>query len=62
MRNKNIIELLDNLARTDTELARLKNKKLNTREQQKAQELTKEFYKIFNIEDFTNKIKTIINN
>ena len=59
---KSLEELLIELAKTAAELARLKNKKLNTREQQKAQELTKEFYKIFNIEDFTNKIKTIINN
>ena len=59
---KSLEELLIELAKTDAELARLKNKKLNAREQQKAQELTKEFYKIFNIEDFTNKIKTIINN
>lgn len=56
MRNENIIELLDNLARTDAELARLKGGILTQQEK----EMAKNISKSININDFMNEIKNII--
>lgn len=56
MKNENIIELLDNLARTDAELARLKSGKLTQQEK----EMAKNISKSININDFMNEIKNII--
>lgn len=56
MKNENIIELLDNLARTDAELARLKSGKLTQQEKEIANNISKSI----NINDFMNEIKNII--
>lgn len=56
MKNENIIELLDNLARTDAELARLKSGKLTQQEKEIANNITKSI----NINDFMNEIKNIM--
>lgn len=56
MRNENIIELLDNLARTDAELARLKGGILTQQEKEIANNITK----LININDFMNEIKNIM--
>lgn len=56
MKNENIIELLDNLAKTDAELARLKSGKLTQQEKEIANNTSKSI----NINDFMNEIKNII--
>lgn len=56
MKNENIIDLLDNLARTDAELARLKSGKLTQQEKEIANNITKSI----NINDFMNEIKNIM--
>lgn len=56
MKNENIIDLLDNLARTDAELARLKSGKLTQQEKEIANNISKSI----NINDFMNEIKNII--
>lgn len=56
MKNENIIELLDNLARTDAELARLKSRKLTQQEK----EMTNNISKSINIENFINNIKNLL--
>lgn len=56
MRNENIIDLLDNLARTDAELARLKSGKLTQQEKEIANNISKSI----NINDFMNEIKNIM--
>lgn len=56
MRNENIIELLDNLARTDAELARLKSGKLTQQEKEIANNISTSI----NINDFMNEIKNIM--
>lgn len=56
MRNGNIIELLDNLARTDAGLARLKSGKLTQQEKEIANNITTSI----NINDFMNEIKNIM--
>ena len=56
MRNENIIELLDNLARIDAELARLKSGKLTQQEKEIANNISTSI----NINDFMNEIKNIM--
>lgn len=56
MRNENIIDLLDNLARTDAELARLKSGKLTQQEKEIANNISTSI----NINDFMNEIKNIM--
>ena len=56
MKNENIIELLDNLARTDAELARLKSGKPTQQEKEIANNISKSI----NINDFMNEIKNIM--
>lgn len=56
MGKENIIELLDNLARTDTKLARLKSGKLTQQEKEIANNISKSI----NINDFMNEIKNIM--
>lgn len=56
MGKENIIELLDNLARTDAELARLKSGKLTQQEKEIANNISKSI----NINDFMNEIKNIM--
>lgn len=56
MKNENIIELLDNLARTDAELARLKSGKLTQQEKEMANNISKSI----NVGNFINNIKNII--
>lgn len=56
MKNENIIELLDNLARTDAELARLKSGKLTQQEKEIANNISTSI----NINDFMNEIKNIM--
>lgn len=56
MRNENTIELLDNLARTDAELARLKSGKLTQQEKEIANNISTSI----NINDFMNEIKNIM--
>lgn len=56
MKNENIIKLLDSLARTDAELARLKSGKLTQQEKEIANNITKSI----NINDFMNEIKNIM--
>lgn len=56
MGKENIIELLDNLARTDAELARLKSGKLTQQEKEIANNISKSI----NIENFINNIKNLL--
>lgn len=56
MGKENIIELLDNLARTDAELARLKSGKLTQQEKEIANNISTSI----NINDFMNEIKNIM--
>lgn len=56
MKNENIIELLDNLARTDAELARLKSGKLTQQEKEIANNISTSI----KINDFMNEIKNIM--
>ena len=56
MGKENIIDLLNNLARTDAELARLKSRKLTQQEK----EMTNNISKSININDFMSEIKNIV--
>lgn len=56
MGKESIIDLLNNLARTDAELARLKSGKLTQQEK----EMTNNISKSININDFMNEIKNIM--
>ena len=62
MKNKkiNIINELIQIDKLDKQIKRLNSKKLNSEEEQQAKNIIKNFYKNFNMQDFTNQIKQIL--